>query len=179
MKRILKALDNALPIQRSEREQGFKFLDPGKLDDGELELVLFRKLAGKLMYQDVPTYRFVMRRVGKSGDVGRIDLRVGNTERIVMYLGHIGYRVNHQYRGNRYAARATSLLLPLARRHGLEKLWITCDPDNLASRRTCELVGGKLKEIVDVPENTDTFRAGERRKCRYLLDLRTTLDMDR
>jgi tagatose 1,6-diphosphate aldolase len=63
------------------------------------------------------------------------------------------------------------LLLPLARRHGLEILWITCDPDNIASRRTCELAGLELVEIVDVPEHMDMYQRGERRKCRYRLYL--------
>ena len=37
------------------------------------------------------------------------------------------------------------LLLPLARRHGLQTVWITCNPDNWASRRTCELAGAELR----------------------------------
>ena len=88
-----------------------------------------------------------------------------------MYGGHIGYGVLPRYRGHRYAARACKLLFPLARRHGLNPLWITCNPDNIASRRTCELAGGKLVEIVDLPEDIDMYQAGERQKCRYRFDL--------
>lgn len=152
-------------------EERFEFLDPGKLRDGELELQLFRKLEGIGMQGDVPTYRFVMKLVGSDEEIGRIDLRVGNTERVIGYLGHIGYRVAAKYRGNRYAARATNLLLPLARQHGMGELWITCNPENIASRRTCEIVGAELIEIVDVPEGSDFYRAGEYKKCRYRLAL--------
>jgi tagatose 1,6-diphosphate aldolase len=63
------------------------------------------------------------------------------------------------------------LLLPLARRHGLKDLWITCNPDNLASRRTCELAGAEFVEIVDLPANSGMYRRGDRQKCRYRLDL--------
>jgi predicted acetyltransferase len=72
----------------------------------------------------------------------------------------------------RYAARATRLLMPsLARKYGLNPLWLTCDPDNLASRRSCERACAKLVEIVDVPEGCIIHRSGHPGKCRYRLDL--------
>jgi predicted acetyltransferase len=46
-------------------------------------------------------------------------------------------------------------------------VWITCNPENVASRRTCELAGGQLIDIVDLPPETDMFKEGERQKCRY------------
>jgi tagatose 1,6-diphosphate aldolase len=61
--------------------------------------------------------------------------------------------------------------MPLARRHGLYALWITCNPENVASRRTCELTGAEFVEIVDLPPESDMYERGERRKCRYRLDL--------
>jgi predicted acetyltransferase len=61
--------------------------------------------------------------------------------------------------------------MPLARKHGLNPLWLTCDPDNLASRRSCELAGAKLVEIVDVPALCIIHRSGHPKKCRYRLDL--------
>ena len=109
--------------------------------------------------------------VGSLEEVGRIDLRVGNTRHIVMYAGHIGYRVHPKYRGNHYAARSCRLLIPLARHHGLNPLWITANPDNYASRRSCELAGAVFVEIVDLPWDTDMYQMGDRQKCRYRLDL--------
>jgi tagatose 1,6-diphosphate aldolase len=61
--------------------------------------------------------------------------------------------------------------LPLARRHGFHELWITCNPDNWPSRRTCERLGAELIDIVDVPRESDVFAPGSERKCRYLLAL--------
>jgi tagatose 1,6-diphosphate aldolase len=61
--------------------------------------------------------------------------------------------------------------MPLARHYSLNPLWITCNPDNYASRRTCELAGATFIEIVDLPEDTDMYQMGERQKCRYRLDL--------
>jgi tagatose 1,6-diphosphate aldolase len=61
--------------------------------------------------------------------------------------------------------------LPLLKTHGINPLWITCNPDNMPSRRTCEILGAELIEIVDLPTDTEMYRYGERRKCRYRLEL--------
>ena len=42
---------------------------------------------------------------------------------------------------------------------------ITCNPDNLPSRRTLERLGGDLLEIVDLPPDNDMYQRGERQKC--------------
>jgi predicted acetyltransferase len=149
----------------------FEFHDPGRLIDNDLELVLIEKYPGDRAINHVPAYKFRMTPVGQNEEIGHIELRIGNTNHIVMYGGHIGYGVRPERRGHRYAARACRLLLSLARSHGLKALWITCNPDNIASRRTCELAGAKLVEIVDLPEDTDMYREGERQKCRYRIDL--------
>lgn len=149
----------------------FEFYDPGQLVDNDLTLVLYQTYPGDKRRGYVPVYRFRMTRVGQKHEIGRIELRVSNTNHIVMYAGHIGYRVLPMYRGHHYAARSCALLFPLARRHGLNPLWITCNPDNYASRRTCELAGATFVEIVDLPGNTDMYQMGERQKCRYRLDL--------
>jgi len=149
----------------------FCFLNPGRLVDADLALVLEEHEASPETQGYVPAYVFTMTRVPDGEELGHITLRVGNTPHIVLYAGHIGYGVHAEHRGHHYAARACRLLLPLARAHGLSTLWITCNPDNLASRRTCELAGGRLVEIVDLPEDTDLYQRGERQKCRYRLDL--------
>lgn len=46
-------------------------------------------------------------------------------------------------------------------------LIITCNPDNYASRKTCEYVGGELPEIVEWPEENDMRKNGEFEKCIY------------
>ncbi|MBT8495914.1 MAG: GNAT family N-acetyltransferase [Deltaproteobacteria bacterium] len=106
--------------------------------------------------------------------VGAIDLRAGTTDDIVRFGGHVGYSVDAEHRGARYAARSLMLLRILANAHGLDPLWITCNPDNIASRRTCELAGAVYVETVLLPETSDMYRDGDREKCRYRLA--TTVD---
>jgi tagatose 1,6-diphosphate aldolase len=88
-----------------------------------------------------------------------------------MYAGNIGYGVYPPARGHHYAERACRLLLRLARAHGMKRLWITCNPDNIASKRTCERLGCTLGGIVTVPTGHPLYLRGDREKCRYWLDL--------
>jgi tagatose 1,6-diphosphate aldolase len=124
----------------------------------------------------VPAYHFWMLTDPPLGDppiriAGGIGLRIGASAEIERYSGNIGYHVYPPARGRHFAERASRLLLPLARRHGMERLWITCNPDNLASRRTCERLGGKLVEVVELPKDHPFRARGETAKCRYLVEL--------
>ena len=124
----------------------------------------------------VPAYHFWMVATPGVGDppvriAGGIGLRIGTTPEIELYSGNIGYHVYPPARGRHFAERACRLLLPLARRHGMERLWITCNPDNTASRRTCERLGAALIEIVTIPRDHPFRMRGETAKCRYLVEL--------
>lgn len=102
---------------------------------------------------------------------GGLSLRVGREFELRMYLGHVGYHVFPPARGSHYAERSVRLLLPLAKRHGMEEMWITVNPENVPSRRTCERLGARLIEIIDLPPDNLLYQRGDRRKCRYLLRL--------
>lgn len=143
------------------------FVDPGELLDNELRLAL--DTFGIHPYHHVPTYSFRMLYAETGEELGTIRLRNGSTEHVERYAGHIGYAVHERHRGHRYAARAVRLLMPLARRLGLDPVWITCDPENAASRRSMELAGAVFVEVVDVPADCAIRQTGHPRKCRYRL----------
>lgn len=140
-------------------------IDPGILRDGDLELELVDFAVHP--YHVVPTYYFRMVNAVSRSAMGRINLRTESTTHIEQYGGHIGYDVEPAHRGHRYAARSVRLLTPFARKLGLDPLWITCDPENIASRRTLEIAGADLVEIVDVPADCAIHKSGHPRKCRY------------
>jgi predicted acetyltransferase len=148
------------------------FIPPGRLEDGDLSLVLESYSPADLIKGLVPAYHFRMVSRGTGAVLGRISFRAGHTEPLVLYRGHIGYTVAPEHRGRHYAARSVRLLVPFAQRHGMGVLWITCNPENLASRRTCELAGAELVEVIDLPPSEGMYHEGERQKCRYRLPTR-------
>jgi predicted acetyltransferase len=151
-------------------EKQFRFLRPGRLVDGDLELVLTRRIPANPVKGYVPAYHFEMRHPGKKTVLGSIRLRVGSTLKL-RYAGHIGYGVHKRFRGHRYAARSCRLLLPLARAHGLKAAWLTVDPRNIASQRTCEIAGAKYVDTLRLPKTNEMYAQGDRYKRRYRMAL--------
>ncbi|MGB7156512.1 MAG: GNAT family N-acetyltransferase [Tepidisphaeraceae bacterium] len=122
----------------------------------------------------MPSYHFWMKLHGSRLPVriaGGIGLRIGTTDEIRRYAGHVGYHVYPPARGHHYAERACRMVLPLARAHGIGELWITVNPDNVASRRTCERLGATLVETILIPTDHPFYARGERAKCRYRIEL--------
>ena len=89
---------------------------------------------------------------GSRKEIGRISYRDGES-RCVFYYGHIGYHIDPPWRGRHYAYRACRLIREEMLRSGKASVVITCDPDNLPSRKTCEKLGCLYEGTVDVPED--------------------------
>ncbi len=147
------------------------FYDPGLLLDDDLQLLPIDYYQGDFECGFVPSYQFMMVNYKTNSMMGKISLRLVSTWDVTQYVGHIGYHVYPDFRGHHYAGRGCSLLLDLARKHQINPLWITCNPDNYASRRACEIAGAQLVEIVDVPKNHDLYALGDHQKCRYIIEL--------
>ncbi len=107
--------------------------------DGDLRLELAD--FDKHPVHKAPTYHFRMVHAVTDEELETIRLRVGSTRHVEMYAGQTGYAVHPAHRARHYASRALRLLVPVARHVGLDPLWITCDPENHASRRCLELAG--------------------------------------
>ena len=141
------------------------FLDTEFLRNNEIQLILEKTTDGDEMKNWVSAYHFFICDI--SGNrMGKCDLRIGYNDNLY-YSGHIGYTIFPEYRGNHYAGKACLLLFQLAKKHDMKHLYITCNPDNYASRKTCEYAGGKLLEIVELPEGNDMRDKGESEKCIY------------
>ena len=141
------------------------FINTDFLKNDEIQLLLEKAVEGDDEKGWVPAYHFAICDL-KGNKMGVCDLRIGHNEKLY-YGGNIGYRIEEEYRGHHYAGKACLLLFELARRHDLEYVIITCNPDNYASRQTCEYAGGKLIELVEVPEGNDMRERGETEKCIY------------
>ena len=142
------------------------FLDTSFLKNDELWLRLDKTVEGDPARDWVPAYHFSICNL-QGSRMGACDLRIGYNRKLY-YGGHIGYRIGEEFRGHHYAGKACLLLFGLAKKHGMDRLIITCNPDNIASRKTCEYAGGTLLEIVGLPEDNDMrVEDGETEKCIY------------
>lgn len=74
--------------------------------------------------------------------VGRISLRHKLNDFLYQFGGHIGYAVVPHQRRRGYATEMLRQTLPIAVGLGLERVLLTCDEDNLASRRIIEQADG-------------------------------------
>lgn len=142
----------------------------GKLTDGEIVLRFDEMTEGDPERNWVPAYHFSICNM-QGAKMGVCDLRIGHNE-LLYYGGHIGYRVDEPYRGHHYAGKACRILFRLAGELGLGHVIITCNPENMASRRTCEYAGGTLLEIAELPEDNDMrVEDGETHKCIFRFEV--------
>ena len=157
----------------------FVFKDYGIFTNGEITVAVSQKNPGRVERGISPSYDFAIRLPGKNVPIGRVSLRIGDTDELNLYTGHIGYGINNRYRGHHYAAKACNLIRPVALDYGYSMLWITCRPDNYPSRRTCELLGCELVEIIELPKSHEGYRRGETHRCRYRWNIADNEDLAR
>ena len=113
----------------------------------------------------LPAYLYLIFLEG-GAEVGQINFRVGTSRHARLVAGHIGFEVAPDFRGGRIALRACRLLAPLVAEVSGEVI-ITCDPDNLASKRTIELLGAEFLDEQEIPEDDPAYDRGSRWKLRY------------
>jgi predicted acetyltransferase len=79
--------------------------------------------------------------------LGRIAIRHRLTERLLEVGGHIGYDVRPSARRRGHATAMLAAALPMARELGIESALLTCDVDNVGSRKVIEHNGGVLEDV--------------------------------
>ncbi|KAB3534112.1 GNAT family N-acetyltransferase [Alkaliphilus pronyensis] len=137
------------------------------LSGEEIDIVLHKKSSGDILKGWSPEYKFQILLQGTDTVIGYINLRLGDSEKVINYIGHIGYGIDEQYRGSKFAAKACNIIREIIKDHSMKKVIITCNPDNYASRKICETIGATFIEIVDIPETSDAYSTNETQKCRY------------
>jgi len=82
------------------------------------------------------------------GDIylARIAVRHSLTPWLLEQGGHVGYDVRPSARRRGHATAMLRATLPVAAGLGIEQLLITCDHDNVGSRKVIEACGGVLED---------------------------------
>ena len=101
---------------------------------------------------ELPFYWWNIILKSNNASIGKISFRIGHNYHSY-YNGNIGYEIDEEYRGNHYALLACQLVLKVAQHHKMDKIYLACDYDNVASYKTIEKLGADLLEIVIPPED--------------------------
>ncbi len=84
--------------------------------------------------------------------IGHAGIRHELNEHLISIGGHIGYSIRPGKRGKGYGNKILELALPKAKELGIDRVLLTCDETNIASRKIIERNGGFLENQVPNPE---------------------------
>lgn len=98
----------------------------------------------------VPAETFFLIRENDNRIIGMINIRLVLNERLKKSSGNIGYSIRPSERRKGYNKINLYLGLLECKKHGLKKVMLDCDKDNLGSAKTIQALCGKLeKEYYD------------------------------
>lgn len=97
--------------------------------------------------------------------IGRVHIRHTLSDYLLKHGGHIGYYIRPSKRKMGYGKKILELSLAEAKKLGLMKVLVTCDDDNIGSKKIIEANGGVLENKVD-NENDKP------QTCRYWIEIK-------
>ncbi|MEI6498505.1 MAG: GNAT family N-acetyltransferase [bacterium] len=113
---------------------------------------------GPMNYRVPATLLFLFRE-GDNKILGATQIRHELNERLLLHGGNIGYGVTPSERRKGYANKMLAMALDYCRGLKLDKVLVTCNKDNIGSRRTIEKNGGVLEdESLDLADGKLTQR---------------------
>jgi len=138
---------------------------PLNMNSGSIKLVFKKVVDAEHGAELVPFYHFkILNTVGTI--VGHINFKVGNTNHVRQCVGHIGYEVLPEHRGNSYSYFACNAIRPFVQTF-YKKVILTCNPENTASIKIIEKLNGKFLNEITVPKHDPSYQGRFSKKRRY------------
>ncbi|MGZ3608568.1 MAG: GNAT family N-acetyltransferase [Ktedonobacteraceae bacterium] len=82
--------------------------------------------------------------------IGRLSLRHELNEYLLKIGGHIGYEIRPSNRRQGYGTEILRLGLEKASELGLHRVLVTCDEDNIGSKKIIEHNGGMFENAIEI-----------------------------
>ncbi len=95
----------------------------------------------------VPSTTFFL--MDKERVVGAVSIRHSLTDYLLKHGGHIGYGVIPSERGKGLATRMLEFGVDFLKDLGVDKVLLTCDKENSASRKVIEKCGGLFENEIE------------------------------
>ena len=130
--------------------------------DTFLKQVRNQKIKAHIPPDRVPTTEFWLIDDGKY--IGYLSLRHELNDFLLKVAGHIGYMIRPSKRCQGYGKEILHLGLEQAKLIGLNRVLVTCDENNIGSKKVIEANGG-------VFENAVVVEGSPIKKLRYWIDL--------
>ena len=139
----------AIEALRAEDTHGFwdYWMDPTNLA-GYFKMTSEHAQGLGLKDDGVPSSTFWL--IDKGKWVGHCNVRHGLNPRLTERGGHIGYAIHPRERGKGYGQKILELALIKARKIGLNRVLITCNEQNEASRKIIERNNGILEDRREI-----------------------------
>ena len=156
-------------------ERFFDFLNKINLIDKELKLEFKEIRKTSIPDENIDSYYFKMTNLDTNEEMGFINIKNGITENILLYRGNIGYEVYKNFQGNNYSSRSCKILIPVMKYLGLKGVYITCNLNNISSKKNIEKIGAKYIDTVEVNELSKYwafYLDDSRIKLRYILKIK-------
>ena len=98
----------------------------------------------------VPAETFMLIRESDNKLIGISNIRLTLNKQLLLHGGHIGYGIRPTERRKGYNSYQFYCDLKFCKSRGIDKVLMTCDKDNIASKKTIQNSGGVLEnEIID------------------------------
>ena len=102
--------------------------------------------------------------IDKNEFIGRLSIRHVLNEFLLKMGGHIGYEIRPSRRKQGYGTEILGLGLEKAKELGLRRVLVTCDEDNIGSKKIIEHNGGQFENAIEMEGDTV-------KKLRYWIDI--------
>lgn len=108
--------------------------------------------------------------------IGQVSIRPElTTPYLITYGGHIGYSIRPSKRRSGYGTKILSKALEIAKKNKLKRVLVTCDSDNIGSRKIIEKNGGSYETSISMTDSSFVTEGRpitqEIKKLRYWIDL--------